>query len=142
MARILVVEDSPESLELMAYLLEAAGHSVTRAASLARALAALRHTALDAVVCDLHLTGASGLDLLRSVRSEPGLADIAIVAVTAAAGLDLPLRARALGFDEFLRKPIEPRTFALSIELALRRSVERVLSERRSGSADARFLAG
>ena len=142
MARILVVEDSPESLELMAYLLEAAGHSVTRAATLARALAELRHTALDAVVCDLHLTGASGLDLLRSVRAEPGLADIAIFAVTGAAGLDLPLRARALGFDEFFRKPIDPRRFALEIELGLRRSVERVLSERRYASADARGLAG
>ncbi len=142
MARILVVEDSPESLELMAYLLEAAGHSITRAATLSRALAELRPTALDAVVCDLHLAGASGLDLLRSVRSEPGLADIAVIAVTAAAGLDLPLRARAVGFDEFFRKPIDPRRFALDIEHALRRSVERVLSERRSASADARGLAG
>jgi CheY-like chemotaxis protein len=134
MARILVVEDSPESLELMVYLLEVAGHSVVRAATLARALAELRHTPLDAVVCDINLSGASGLDLLRSVRSEPGFADMAILAVTAAAGRDLPQRARALGFDAFFRKPIDPRSFA--------RDVERVLSEKHSASAGAPGLAG
>jgi CheY-like chemotaxis protein len=142
MARILVVEDSPESLELMAYLLEAAGHAVRRAPTLARALSELHHAALDVVVCDLNLKGASGLDLLRRLRSEPGLADIAVVAVTASASRELPQRALALGFDEFLHKPISPRTFAREIERALERSVERALSERRSANADAQGLAG
>jgi|RhiMethySRZTD1v2_1073278.scaffolds.fasta_scaffold543131_2 CheY-like chemotaxis protein len=142
MARILVVEDSPESMELMAYLLEVAGHSVRRAPTLARALSELRHVPLDVVVCDLNLKGASGLDLLRSLRSEPGLADIAVVAVTAAATRDLPQKARALGFDEFLPKPIAPRSFAREVERALERSVERTLSERRALHSDAQGLAG
>ncbi len=147
MARILIVEDSPESLELMGYLLEAAGHQVLASSTLAQALACLRHVALDLVVCDLNLRGASGLDLLRSLRSEHGLADIPVIAITAGAGHDLPQRALAVGFDDFMRKPIEPRRFAIEVEHVLERSLGQTrrrasLSGMRSASAGAQDPAG
>ena len=123
MARILTVDDSPESLDLMSYLLEAAGHRVLQAGTLAQALSELQHAALDLVVCDLNLRGASGLDLLRCVRSEHGLADIPVILVTAAAGHDLHQRALAVGFDDFIVKPIEPRRFAIEVEHVLGRSL-------------------
>jgi len=126
MARILTVDDSPESLDLMSYLLEAAGHRVLQAGTLAQALNELHHAPIDLVVCDLNLRGASGLDLLRHVRREHGLADIPVILVTATSGHDLYARALAAGFDDMIQKPIEPRRFAIEVEHLLGRSQGRL----------------
>lgn len=143
MSSFLVVDDSPESLELMAYLLEAAGHGVRRAQTLAQALAEWRRARLDLVVCDLNLGGRSGVDFLRIVRAEPGGETLPIVAITAGAGRELALRAQRIGFDGFLEKPIDPRAFARELEgLLARTRPASALSGRRSASADAQGLAG
>ncbi|MBK7642091.1 MAG: response regulator [Planctomycetes bacterium] len=147
MARILIVEDSPEGLELMAYLLEAAGHCVRRAASASRALLELRNGPFDLVVCDLQLGATSGVELLRMVRADPRLESIPFVAVSAGAGRDLPGRACALGFAGFFAKPIAPLLFARELEELLQRAHARApaaaeLNERRCANEPRQGLAG
>lgn len=73
-ARILVVDDEPEICELVAVYLEAEGFTVERlhdgAAALAR-VADASAPAIDLVILDVMLPGASGLDVCRAIRARP-----------------------------------------------------------------------
>jgi CheY-like chemotaxis protein len=118
-ARILAVEDTPHNLELMTYLLEAHGHSVVPATTAAEALEQARANRPDLIILDVQLPDADGYEVLARVRADKDLRDIPAVAVTAYAMLGDRDQALAAGFDGYLTKPIEPTTFALSIDLYL-----------------------
>jgi CheY-like chemotaxis protein len=128
-ARLLVVEDNRVNLELMTYLLTAFGHDVVVAVSGQAALAELRRTRVDLVVCDVHMPGMDGVQLVTELRAHPGTADLAVIAVTAAAMVGDRERLLAAGFDGYLAKPIDPHAFA--------QQVEEFLRQRRSGAAGA-----
>jgi CheY-like chemotaxis protein len=75
MARLLVVDDEVDILELVVRRLQPLGHEVRSADSAAAALASVeRHGMPDAVVLDVSLAGADGFDLLEQLRERrPGL---------------------------------------------------------------------
>ena len=102
--RLLLVEDNEPTLQVMADLLELAGHDVKPAATVraARELAA-SHT-FDLVVSDLGLPDGSGFDLMRELRERYGLQGIAVSGF----GMEEDLRrSRAAGFHEHLVKPVD-----------------------------------
>lgn len=111
MARILVIEDNPENLDLMAYLLEAFGHEVQLARDGEAGLAGLRRGPVDLVVCDLQLPGLSGLEVLQEIKRDPARASLPVIAVTALAMVGDRDRTLEHGFDGYIAKPIDPRTF-------------------------------
>jgi len=113
------VEDTPHNLELMEYLLAAAGHAVLPADSGKQALELARTERVDLVVLDLQLPDIDGYRVLRALRAEPASARIPVVAVTAQAMVGDRARALEAGFDHYLAKPIDPRTFALDIDSRL-----------------------
>ena len=65
--KILIVEDEPATLRLMARLLRALGHEVREAGTLAGALGVARSERFDLIVSDIGLPDGSGLDLMRRV---------------------------------------------------------------------------
>jgi PAS domain S-box-containing protein len=102
--RLLLVEDHPPTLEVMAALLEIAGHDVSTAVDLrsARALAASRE--FDLVVSDLGLPDGTGYDLMSGLRDQYGLKGIAVSGY----GMEDDLRrSREAGFLEHLVKPVD-----------------------------------
>ncbi len=102
--RLLLVEDHPPTLEVMAALLEIAGHEVNTAIDLrsARALAASRE--FDLVVSDLGLPDGTGFDLMSGLRDQYGLRGIAVSGY----GMEEDLRrSREAGFLEHLVKPVD-----------------------------------
>lgn len=112
--RILVVEDNPANLELMSYLLRAAGHDVVEASSAAEAEQRARAHRLDLIVVDIELPDMTGYELLGRLRADScGIAPA--VAVTAHAMANDQRRARGAGFVGYIVKPIDPRTFAAAI---------------------------
>jgi CheY-like chemotaxis protein len=123
MASILVVEDYPDNLALMTYLLSAAGHDV-RGAGTGRQTVTTAHEDLpDIVVLDIQLPDMDGYQVLAELRADPRTAAIPVVAVTAYAMVGDRDDALAAGFDGYLPKPITPRTFAQTIESYLRTSL-------------------
>jgi len=114
-AQILIVEDNPQSLELMSYLLGAAGHTVHTARTGALALHAIRSRDLDLILLDLQLPDLDGYEVLRALRRELPY-DVKIVAVTAVAMVGDRERTLTAGFDHYVPKPINPRTFVSEIE--------------------------
>jgi two-component system cell cycle response regulator len=118
-ARILAVDDVSHNLELITYLLRAAGHEVYGAASGEDALGlALRHRP-DLVVLDLQLPDLDGYAVLRRLRAMSELPSVRVIAVTAYAMLGDRDAALAAGFDGYLAKPIDPARLAESIEAYL-----------------------
>lgn len=114
-AQILIVEDNPQSLELMTYLLGAAGHTVHCAQTGAVALQTIRSHNVDLVLLDLQLPDLDGYEVLRALRDEEHYA-ANIVAVTAVAMVGDRERTLTAGFDHYVPKPINPRTFVSEIE--------------------------
>ena len=115
-AHILIVEDNPQSLELMTYLLRTAGHTVHSAQTGTQALQANRTRSLDLILLDLQLPDLDGYEVLRALRDEDRHPTAKIVAVTAVAMVGDRERTLTAGFDHYVPKPINPRTFVSEIE--------------------------
>jgi len=116
LARILVIEDNRENLDLMLYLLGAFGHTAYAAGDGDEGLSKAAAEKPDLIVCDVHLPVLDGYAVVSRLKADPALRAIPVIAVTALAMVgdrELVLRA---GFDGYLAKPINPETLATQIE--------------------------
>ncbi|HET6546336.1 MAG TPA: response regulator [Rhodanobacteraceae bacterium] len=120
MARILVIEDNPDNLELMTYLLKAFGHSILAAGDGEQGIETARRERPDLIVCDIHLPGKDGYAVARELKSDTAMNRIRIVAVSALAMVGDHEKGLAAGFDGYISKPIDPETFVDQIDSFLR----------------------
>jgi two-component system cell cycle response regulator len=118
-ARILIVEDDLSTRELMACLLEEAGHAVTGADDGAQGLRLVLDSRPDLVLCDLRLPSLDGYAVARALTAVPGGARIPLLAVSAPAQGGERARVLAAGFDGYLCKPIEAASFVAEVEAFL-----------------------
>jgi CheY-like chemotaxis protein len=105
--RILVVEDDPESLQMMGALLALWGHEPRLVPAGPAALDALDQEIPDVVLLDLGLPGMDGFEVARRIRSRPDGKEVLIAAVTAFRGDEHQRLAREAGFDKYLMKPVD-----------------------------------
>ena len=119
MARILIIEDNPANVELMAFLLTAYGHTAASAPDGARGIAVARAEPPDLVACDVNLPGIDGFGVLAALKADPGLAGVPVLAVTALAMAGDREKVLAAGFDGYISKPIEPESFVAELEAFL-----------------------
>ncbi|MBZ5533151.1 MAG: response regulator [Acidobacteriia bacterium] len=106
MPRILIVEDKASSRELLRTVLEQQGYEVVEANDGEQALALIRGQSLDLVLMDLQLPQRNGYDVLQEIRSNPKLAAIPVVAVTANAMPGDREKVMAAGFTGYISKPV------------------------------------
>jgi CheY-like chemotaxis protein len=135
-ARILVVEDNPLNRLLLHDILELRGHEVIEAANVDEALPLLDAAHLDLLLLDVQIPGGGGEAVIREVRQRPELADMPIVAVTSLAMPGDRERLLSIGFQGYLSKPIDTRTFGVAIESFLKSAggaVERATNVRQAG---------
>ena len=118
--RILVVEDNDKNLKLTRDLLEWAGFAVDVATTGEEAVAQAQQSTPDLILMDLQLPGIDGHEALARLRDDPGTRDVPVVALTASAMSRDRERALAAGFDGFLEKPINVRTFPDQVRQHLR----------------------
>lgn len=108
--RILVVEDDPDTQELLKTVLQQHGAEVVTVGSSAAAMAEIRRAQPDVIISDIAMAGESGYQLIRKIRSlapEAG-GHIPAIALTAYARVADRRRALLAGFQTHLAKPIEP----------------------------------
>jgi CheY-like chemotaxis protein len=108
-ARVLIVDDNPTNLKLVAYLVRANGYEVDTAGDAEAALAAIAAHRPALILMDLQLPGIDGLELTRRLKSDPATRDIKIIAVTAYAMKGDEDKAREAGCDDYVTKPIDTR---------------------------------
>lgn len=118
--RILVVEDDPESLEMMGALLALWGHRPRLVADGPAGLDAAAQEMPDVVLLDLGLPGIDGFEVARRLRRGPGGQEVLIVAVTAFRGEEHRRQAQEAGFDKYLMKPVDIETLRLVLAQAPR----------------------
>lgn len=119
-AQILLVEDDPLCSLLLHDLIEMSGHRVVCALSLAAARSALASGAFDLVLLDVKLSDGCGTDLLSEIRSDPELAHLPVVVVTAAAMDEDRRMLFDAGCDGYITKPIDTRQFSRQVLSYLR----------------------
>ena len=118
-ARVLVVDDQRENLELMTYLLQAFGHEAFSACDVEEGVAAVAQVRPDVVVMDLQMPKLDGFEAAAILKADPELRAIPLIAVTAYAMVGDREKVMAAGFDGYITKPIEPETFVRDVEAHL-----------------------
>jgi len=119
--RVLVVDDEPDIVALVAYHLARSGYRVATASSGPEALAMARRESPALIVLDLMLPGMSGYDVLEQLRADSGTKDVAVLMLTARKEEADRIRGLALGADDYLTKPFSPQELVLRVGAILRR---------------------
>jgi CheY-like chemotaxis protein len=104
---VLIIEDNTDAAESLRLLLEARGARAAVAYDGPEGVRLGLELRPRAAVIDIGLPGFDGYEVCRRLRARLGPAAV-LVAHTAYAGGDAPLRAREAGFDALLAKPTEP----------------------------------
>ena len=117
MGIIVVVEDQPDSLKLLSTLLTLRGHTVIPLASGDTLVETVRTHAPppDLVLLDIQLPGRDGYALLQDLKTMQGDQPWKVVALTAHAMPADRTKALAAGFDGYITKPIDIRTFPTEV---------------------------
>jgi two-component system cell cycle response regulator DivK len=116
---ILVIEDDPRDLDLICYLLRAAGYEPETALTGEHGLEMAAKATPDLVLCDLRLPGIDGYEVAHQLRREPRMRSKPLVAVSCTLRVGDEDRVRSKGFDGQIPKPLAAEEFARQVEAFL-----------------------
>lgn len=112
MNRILVVEDNPDNMVLIADILASLDYMVLKAVDGEQAIAAAEAEKPDLILMDLSLPRLDGWSATRQIKANAALQHIPVIALTAHALIGDRERALAAGCNDYLSKPIDVRALA------------------------------
>ena len=104
---ILVIEDNDINMDMMIFVLQALGIVVLPALNSPAGLAMARSERPCLIICDIQMPELDGYGVLQGVKSDPAVAHIPIIALTALAMAGDGERLLAAGFDGYLSKPVD-----------------------------------
>jgi len=119
-AKVLVVDDTPHNVKLLADLLAVKGYQVATAVNGEEALSKVASDPPDLILLDVMMPGLSGYDVCRRLRSDPGTALLPIVLVTSLDPQSERVKGIEAGADDFLGKPINQAELFARVRSLLR----------------------
>ena len=119
--RVLVVDDEPDIVALVAYHLVKAGYRVSTSSNGAEAVAQARQDRPSIIVLDLMLPGMSGFEVLEQLRADDSTRDVAVLLLTARKDEPDRIKGLSLGADDYITKPFSPQELVLRVGAILRR---------------------
>jgi len=119
-AKILVVDDTPKNVKLLADLLSAKGYAVVTAMSGREALAQVEAEQPDLVLLDVVMPEMSGYEVCRKIREDPATEILPVVMVTALDPSEERIKGLEAGADDFLTKPINQAELLARVRSLLR----------------------
>lgn len=123
--RILLVEDQPDTLEMLKATLGTYGYDVVGCDSAAKALNTAQCEEFDLLVSDIGMPAMDGFQLIRDLRNVDHVKQIPAIALTGYASRKDADAAIAAGFDMHLSKPIDPAALADAIKRLLNSSTQK-----------------
>lgn len=128
-AKVLIIEDDKDIVELVWYHLEREGFRVVAASDGPGALRAIAEEKPDLVTLDLMLPGIEGLEVCRRLRRDPSTARLPVIMLTAKGEEVDKIVGLELGADDYVTKPFSPRELVARVKALLRRSGEPEVEE-------------
>ena len=125
-AKILVVDDEQDMLELLGYNLREQGYEVLVASTGWQAIEEARKNIPDLVLLDLMLEGMDGYTVCEVLRQIPHTAAIPVLMITALAGQIARFNGLAAGAQDFIRKPFDVKELMRKVERTLQGRVHPV----------------
>ena len=119
MAKILIVDDETEILQLVSRYAEHEGYQVTTAVSGEEALGMIRSQGFDVVILDVMMPGMDGFTALKQLKK---LQDIPVIMLTALGSEYDKLMGFELGIDDYVVKPFSPRELMARVKVVLQRN--------------------
>ena len=120
--RVLVVEDEPAQLEILAYNLESDGFLVSRARDGEEALLLIREDVPDVIVVDWMMPHLSGIEVCRRLKSNPETRYIPVIILSARSEDEDKVRGLEIGADDYVVKPYSVVELMARVRTQLRRS--------------------
>ena len=117
--KIYIVDDDPFFIELLSTILEDEGHTVGSNVAAAYALSEVRRQRPDCILVDLQMAEMNGLELCEALRQMPETAKSAIVVVSAHSDPIWQNRARTIGANGFLVKPVDGAELLAAVDRAI-----------------------
>jgi two-component system phosphate regulon response regulator PhoB len=124
MAKVLVVDDEPDAVELLSFHLKGAGFEVATAADGGEALKSARLHHPDLILLDLMLPEIEGTEVCKLLRRDPATSAIPIIMLTAKASEIDRVLGLELGADDYITKPFSPRELVLRVKKVIKRRAE------------------
>ena len=121
-AKILIVDDEKDLLELLSMNLGTEGYIVNTAENAAQALAAVRTNRPDLILLDIMLPDTSGIKLTGKLKNTPNTANIPIILLTAKDKETDMVVGLSVGADDYITKPFSTSVLVARIEAVLRRA--------------------
>ena len=118
--KVLVVDDEPDAIELIAFNLKGAGLDVVTASDGAEALKKAAHHTPDLIILDVMLPEVDGLEVCKVLRRSPKTAGVPILMLTSKAAEVDRIVGLELGADDYVTKPFSPRELVLRVKRLLR----------------------
>jgi CheY-like chemotaxis protein len=116
---VLVVDDDRNVLDEVTAVLARASFACCCCATSEEALAAVRATPPDLILCDVNLQGESGLDLCEQIKQLPGMEEVPVMFLSGAQLPDIIRRSHISGGIYCLRKPFDPEVLVELIDQAI-----------------------
>lgn len=118
--RILVVDDTASNRQLYRSLLEAFGYDVVEACNVAEGLRAVRELKPNLILCDVHMPGGNGWELIRAVRLDVELRGVPFMFLSATLTAECDRQfGLSLGANRFLLRPVESSTLLEAVQSCL-----------------------
>lgn len=122
--RVVLAEDNEDAAETLRMLLELSGYAVSVAHTGAAAVRMVREQRPDVLLCDIGLPELSGYDVARTLRADPALAGLRMIAITGYGSAQDRAQAHDAGFDRHFAKPVAPADVVAELEDVARRRVQ------------------
>jgi len=116
---IMVVDDRPESVQMLSDLLSREGYQVQSAFAGQEALDSIHRRLPDLVLLDLNMPVMNGYEVCERLKADPATADIPVLMLTAWADPDHRVRGLQLGAADYLVKPFDYRELLVRIQARL-----------------------
>ena len=122
MSGILVVDDTPQNLKLLADMLEAQGYAVAAAAGGEAALERIRESVPDLVLLDIMMPRKNGYQVCRSIKEDETLRTLPVLMLSAKSQPSDRFWAKRVGADGFVAKPFDPADLLREIHALLQKT--------------------